>query len=68
MKFIVTADQVPDGGWVAACPTVPGCESTGATKEQALANLEMLIRQMVPERLGGERPLELEIQEKDASE
>ena len=33
-----------DGYWVVECPSLPGCISQGATKEQAVANIREAIR------------------------
>ena len=33
-----------DGYWVAECPSLPGCISQGATKEEAIANVREAIR------------------------
>ena len=33
-----------DGYWVAECPSLPGCVSQGATKEEAIANVREAIR------------------------
>ena len=33
-----------DGYWVAECPSLPGCISQGATKEEAIANIKEAIR------------------------
>lgn len=40
MKFVVTVDRDEDGMWVVECPSTPGCVSQGATKEEALSNIE----------------------------
>ena len=32
-----------DGFWVVECPSLPGCISQGATKEEALANIREAI-------------------------
>lgn len=32
-----------DGYWVAECPSLPGCNSQGKNKEQALANIREAI-------------------------
>ncbi len=32
-----------DGFWVAECPTLPGCISQGATKEEAIRNIQEAI-------------------------
>lgn len=64
MKFFIDVDPQPDGSWVANCPTVPDCRSTGATREEAVANLEERIREMVPARTGGDMPHAIEIEER----
>ena len=33
-----------DGYWVAECPSLPGCISQGATKEEAVVNVREAIR------------------------
>jgi predicted RNase H-like HicB family nuclease len=33
-----------DGYWVAECPSLPGCISQGATREQAIENIKEAIR------------------------
>ena len=33
-----------DGYWVAECPSLPGCVSQGATKEEAIANVRQAIQ------------------------
>ena len=44
MKFtvILTSDN-EDGGYVAECPTIPGCISEGDTVEEALVNIKEAI-------------------------
>ena len=44
MKFtvILTSDN-EDGGYVAECPTIPGCISEGDSVEEALANIKEAI-------------------------
>ena len=32
-----------DGWWVAECPSLPGCISQGATREEAIANIKEAI-------------------------
>ena len=32
-----------DGGWVAECPSLPGCVSQGETREEALVNVKEAI-------------------------
>jgi predicted RNase H-like HicB family nuclease len=33
-----------DGYWVVECPSLPGCISQGATREEAIANIREAIR------------------------
>ena len=33
-----------DGYWVAECPSLPGCVSQGANREEAIANIREAIR------------------------
>ena len=40
MKFNVTIDRDEDGVWMIECPSIPGCISQGATKEEALENIQ----------------------------
>jgi predicted RNase H-like HicB family nuclease len=40
MKFNVTIDRDEDGVWIIECPSIPGCISQGATKEEALDNIQ----------------------------
>ena len=40
MKFKVTLEQDEDGKFVAQCPSLPGCISEGAKREEALANIK----------------------------
>jgi predicted RNase H-like HicB family nuclease len=44
MRFtvILTPDD-EDGGYVAECPSIPGCVSEGETIEQAMANIKEAI-------------------------
>ena len=44
MVFNVTIDRDEDGVWVVECPSIPGCVSQGATKEEALENVKDAIR------------------------
>ena len=43
MKFTITIDRDEDGVWVAECPAIPGCVSQGATRDEALRNIEEAI-------------------------
>ena len=40
MKFNVTIDRDEDGVWIIECPSIPGCISQGATKEEGLENIQ----------------------------
>jgi len=37
-RIIIEADE--DGKYVAECPTLPGCVSQGATRDEAVANIK----------------------------
>ena len=39
MKFRVIIEQDEDGFFVAECPSLPGCISQGATRDEALCNI-----------------------------
>jgi predicted RNase H-like HicB family nuclease len=39
MKFRVVFEQDEDGRYVATCPSLPGCVSQGATREEAKTNI-----------------------------
>ena len=32
-------------GWAVSCPALPGCHSQGATREEALQNIKLAIRE-----------------------
>ena len=40
MKFRVIVQPDEDGVFVAECPSLPGCISQGATRAEALANIQ----------------------------
>ena len=44
MKWRTTIYQDEDGVLIAECPTLPGCVSQGRTREEALNNIEEVIR------------------------
>lgn len=60
MKFTVTLDRDEDGVWVAECPAIPGCVSQGATKAQALENIQDAIRLCLEVRAEQGLPLTIE--------
>ena len=39
-RYRVLIEQDEDGIFVAECPSLPGCVSQGATRDEALANLK----------------------------
>ena len=43
MKFNVTIDRDEDGAWVVECPAIPGCVSQGASRDEALKNIQEAI-------------------------
>ena len=44
MTFTVSLTRDEDGVWIVECPSVIGCVSQGATKDEALANIKEAIR------------------------
>ena len=59
MIFNVTFDRDEDGVWIVECPSIPGCISQGATKEEALTNIEDAIRECLRVRAEKGYPLTL---------
>jgi predicted RNase H-like HicB family nuclease len=43
MKFRVELIPEKEGGFSAVCPELPGCQSQGETREEALANIKEAI-------------------------
>lgn len=60
MRFTVTLDRDEDGVWVAECPAIPGCVSQGATKDEAVKNLDEAIRACLEVRAERGMPLTIE--------
>lgn len=60
MKFNVTIDRDDDGIWIVECPSIPGCVTQGATKDEALANIEEAIRLCLEVRADQGLPLTIE--------
>ena len=60
MKFNVTLDRDEDGAWVAECPSIPGCVSQGATRDEALANVSEAIGLCLEVRAERGMPLTVE--------
>ncbi len=44
MKLYIEVRRNDEGGFTAACPSLPGCVSSGLTVQQAKENLEEAIR------------------------
>ena len=60
MRFLVTIDRDEDGAWVVECPSIPGCVSQGATREEALENVRDAIRGCLEVRAEQGMPLTVE--------
>jgi len=60
MKFMVTIERDEEGMWVVECPSIPGCVSQGATKEEALKNIEEAIALCLEVRAERGLPLTIE--------
>ena len=60
MKFQVTIDRDEDGVWVVECPSIAGCVSQGATREEALENIGDAIRLCLEVRAERGMPLTVE--------
>ena len=63
MKFIVTLDRDEDGVWIAECPAIPGCVSQGATRDEAMANVQEAIAACLEVRAERGMPLTVETRE-----
>ena len=63
MTFQVTVDRDEDGVWVVECPSIPGCVSQGATREEALKNIEEAIALCLEVRAERGLPLTIETRE-----
>lgn len=60
MKFNVTIDRDEDGVWIVECPSIPGCVSQGASKEEALENIKEAIALCLEVRAEQGLPLTIE--------
>ena len=60
MKMTVTIDRDEDGVWIAECPSIPGCVSQGATKDEAIANIREAIALCIEVRAEQGLPLTVE--------
>ena len=63
MKFVVTINRDEDGVWVVECPSIPGCVSQGATKDEALENVKDAITACLEVRAKQGLPLTVETRE-----
>jgi len=63
MKFPVTIDRDEDGIWVVECPSIPGCVSQGATKDEAILNIRDAIRNCLEVRAELGLPLTIQTQQ-----
>jgi predicted RNase H-like HicB family nuclease len=52
MTFDVLLNVTEEGRWSASCPAIPGCETDGATAEEALDNLRESIALCLESRSG----------------
>ena len=60
MKFSVTIERDEDGMWVTECPSILGCVSQGATREEALAGIQEAIKLCLEVRAERGLPLTIE--------
>ncbi len=60
MKFNITLDRDEDEVWIVECPGILGCVSQGATKEEALENIQDAIAACLQVRADLGLPLTME--------
>lgn len=60
MIFNVTIERDEDGIWIAECPSIPGCVSQGATKNEAIENVKDAIKVCLEVRAEKGLPLTIE--------
>ena len=63
MKFMTTLYRDEDGVWIAECPSIPGCVSQGATREEAMTNVKEAIGACLEVRAERGMPLTVETRE-----
>jgi predicted RNase H-like HicB family nuclease len=63
MKFPIALDRDEDGVWIAECPSIPGCVSQGATKDEAITNIKEAIALCLEVRAERGLALTIEIQQ-----
>ena len=60
MKFNVTVDRDEDSVWIVECPSIPGCASQGASKDEALDNIAEAVMLCLEVRAERGLPLTIE--------
>ena len=60
MRFQVTVYRDEDNAWIVECPSIPGCVSQGATREEALENIADAIARCLEVRAERGMPLTVE--------
>ena len=60
MIFNVTIERDEDGVWIAECPSIPGCVSQGARKDEAIENVKDAIKVCLEVRAEKGLPLTIE--------
>ncbi len=60
MVFNVTLERDEDGVWIVECPSIPGCVSQGATKDEAIENIKDAIKICLEVRAEKGLPLTIE--------
>ncbi|MHB1766747.1 MAG: type II toxin-antitoxin system HicB family antitoxin [Phycisphaerae bacterium] len=63
MKFLTILDRDEDGIWVVQCPSIPGCISQGATRDEAMENIRQAIAACLEVRAEQGLPLTVETQQ-----
>lgn len=67
MRFNVTIDRDEDGVWIVECPSIPGCVSQGATRDEALERIREAIRLCLEGRAEQGLPLTIETRQVEVS-
>ncbi len=60
MIFNITIERDEDGVWIVECPSIPGCVSQGATKDEAIENIKDAIKICLEVRAEKGLPLTIE--------
>ena len=60
MKLTVTLGRAEDRIWVVECPAIPGCISQGATRDEALRNIQEAVALCLEVRAERGMPLTVE--------